>query len=122
MYPLRHRARLRSPPFPAKEEEGYRFNISSFVPILRTSILRVPMRYAVTYLLLTLSACCAMPVHALGAKPNIVVIVADDLGYADVRFNPLHGKEIATPHLDALASQRVNCRQGNVSGHVCSPT
>lgn len=56
------------------------------------------------------------------AKPNIVVIVADDLGYADVLFNPRHAKEVTTPHLDSLAKQGVICRQGYVSGHVCSPT
>jgi arylsulfatase A-like enzyme len=56
------------------------------------------------------------------AKPNIIVVVADDLGYADVLFNPLHPKEITTPHLDSLAKQSVICRQGYVSGHVCSPT
>ncbi len=56
------------------------------------------------------------------ARPNIVVVVADDLGYADVRFNPEHPPEIATPQLDALARQSVICRQGYVSGHVCSPT
>lgn len=55
-------------------------------------------------------------------KPNVVVIVADDLGYADVSFNPHHPREVATPHLDALAGQSVVCRQGYVSGHVCSPT
>jgi len=55
-------------------------------------------------------------------KPNIVVIVADDLGYADVTFNPLHPKEIVTPHLESLAKAGVICRQGYVTGHVCSPT
>jgi hypothetical protein len=40
---------------------------------------------------------------AKAAKPNIVVIVADDLGYADVLFNPRHPKEVTTPHLDLLA-------------------
>jgi arylsulfatase A-like enzyme len=59
---------------------------------------------------------------AAAAKPNIVVIVADDLGYADVAFNPLHPKEITTPHLDALAKQSIICRQGYVTGNVCSPT
>lgn len=57
-----------------------------------------------------------------GPKPNIVVIVADDLGYADVLFNPLHPKEITTPHLDALAKAGVLCRQGYVTGNICSPT
>lgn len=55
-------------------------------------------------------------------KPNILVIVADDLGYADVLFSPQHPKEVSTPHLDALAKSGVICRQGYVSGHVCSPT
>ena len=48
---------------------------------------------------------------AEGAKPNIVIIVADDLGYADVLFNPQHPKEVTTPNLDALAKQSVICRQ-----------
>ena len=51
-------------------------------------------------------------------KPNIVVIVADDLGYADVLFNPQHPKEVTTPNLDALAKQNVICRQGYVTGNV----
>jgi arylsulfatase A-like enzyme len=54
--------------------------------------------------------------------PNIVVIVADDLGYADVGFNPARGPEVVTPNLDRLAKESVICRQGYVTGHVCSPT
>lgn len=59
---------------------------------------------------------------SFSAPPNIVVIVADDLGYADVTFNPQHPKEIVTPNLDSLAKAGVICRQGYVTGHVCSPT
>jgi arylsulfatase A-like enzyme len=70
--------------------------------------------------LLLILAFCAPGLAA--APPNIVVIVADDLGYADVSFNPQHPKEVNTPHLDALARESVICRQGYVSGHVCSPT
>jgi len=69
-----------------------------------------------------LTASCTFPPSVLAAPPNIVVIVADDLGYADVLFNPRHPKEITTPHLDALARESVICRQGYVSGHVCAPT
>jgi arylsulfatase A-like enzyme len=73
-------------------------------------------------LLLGLVNCVSSVANSAPGKPNIVVIVADDLGYADVLFNPLHPKEVTTPHLDALAKQSVICRQGYVSGNVCSPT
>lgn len=54
--------------------------------------------------------------------PNIVIILSDDQGYADVSFNPHHPKEVSTPHLDALARGGVICTQGYISGNVCSPT
>ena len=58
---------------------------------------------------------------AAGARrPNIVVLVADDLGYADLGFQG--GKDIPTPHLDALAAAGVRCTNGYVSGPYCSPT
>src|SRR5215207_5541434 len=53
-------------------------------------------------------------------KPNILFIVGDDMGYADVGF---HGcKDIPTPNLDALAKSGVRCTSGYVSGVYCSPT
>jgi arylsulfatase A-like enzyme len=64
----------------------------------------------------------ASPRLAGGEKPNVAVIVADDLGYAEVSFHEKHAKEVSTPHLDALAAAGIVCRQGYVSGHVCSPT
>jgi arylsulfatase A-like enzyme len=62
------------------------------------------------------------PAATVGRPPNIVLIVADDLGYADVLFNPQHPKEVTTPNLDQLARESVICRQGYVTCHVCSPT
>jgi arylsulfatase A-like enzyme len=53
-------------------------------------------------------------------KPNVVVIVADDLGYADVGFQGC--KDVPTPHLDALARSGVVCTSGYVSHPFCSPT
>ena len=54
------------------------------------------------------------------AQPNILLIVGDDMGYADVGF---HGsKEIPTPNLDALAASGVRFTSGYVSGPYCSPT
>ena len=58
---------------------------------------------------------------AAGARrPNVVLIVADDLGYADLGFQG--GKDIPTPNLDALAAGGVRCSNGYVSGPYCSPT
>lgn len=55
-------------------------------------------------------------------RPNIVVILTDDQGYADISFNPHHPKEVSTPNMDALARQSVFFTQGYISGSVCSPT
>ncbi|MBU6174803.1 MAG: sulfatase-like hydrolase/transferase [Planctomycetes bacterium] len=53
-------------------------------------------------------------------RPNILFIVGDDMGYADVGF---HGcKDIPTPNLDKLASSGVRFTNGYVSGVYCSPT
>lgn len=54
--------------------------------------------------------------------PNIVIILTDDQGYADISLNPLHPKEVSTPNMDALAKDGVVFSQGYTSGHVCSPT
>ena len=63
--------------------------------------------------LLTVSVNAANP-------PNVLVIVADDLGYADVGFNGC--KDIATPHLDTLARSGLRCVNGYVTHPFCSPT
>jgi arylsulfatase A-like enzyme len=57
---------------------------------------------------------------SLQAKPNILVILADDLGYADVGFNGC--RDIPTPNLDRLAERSVRCTNGYVSHPFCSPT
>jgi arylsulfatase A-like enzyme len=56
---------------------------------------------------------------AIGAeRPNILVIVADDLGWADVGF---HGSKIPTPNLDRLAREGVVLDQHYVAP-LCTPT
>src|SRR3954468_17443387 len=51
-------------------------------------------------------------------RPNLVVIVADDLGWNDVGY---HGSPIKTPNLDRLAGSGVRMEQHYVAP-VCSPT
>src|SRR5689334_16452502 len=53
-------------------------------------------------------------------KPNVIVLLADDLGYADAGFQG--SRDLATPHLDALAKAGVRCTDGYVTCPVCSPT
>ena len=56
-----------------------------------------------------------------GRKPNIVLIVADDLGYADVGCQG-QSKDVRTPNIDSIAAAGVRFTSGYVSGPVCSPT
>lgn len=62
------------------------------------------------------------PVAAASAQPNIVFILADDLGYGDVHcLNPQRGK-IATPNLDQLAAQGMIFTDAHSGSSVCTPT
>lgn len=53
-------------------------------------------------------------------KPNVIVILADDLGFSDLGVQG--GKDIPTPNIDSLAKSGVRCTQGYVSCPYCSPT
>ena len=62
-----------------------------------------------------------------GTKPNIIVILADDLGYADVSFNrdpsfPADRGIINTPHLDALAATGIIMKNAHVVHPFCGPS
>lgn len=55
------------------------------------------------------------------AKPNIVVIVADDLGWGELTVQGFT-KDIPTPNIDSIARNGVRFTNGYVSCPVCSPT
>ncbi len=61
------------------------------------------------------------PIRAAEAKPNIVFILADDLGYGDVKCLNPQGK-IATPNMDRLAAAGMIFTDAHSSSAVCSPT
>lgn len=67
--------------------------------------------------LLLLFALCP---SLFAAQPNVLVIIADDLGYADIGVHG--GKEVPTPNIDALAASGVRCTNGYVSAPYCSPS
>lgn len=54
-------------------------------------------------------------------RPNVVIILADDLGYGDAGcYNP--DSRIPTPNLDRLAREGVRCTDAHAPSSVCSPT
>jgi arylsulfatase A-like enzyme len=73
-------------------------------------------------LTLTLGLIYLLPSSVVAQRrpPNIVVIVSDDMGYADIG---VHGcKDIPTPNIDALSQSGIRFTNAYVSGPYCSPT
>lgn len=60
----------------------------------------------------------ALPTAAPGARPNIVLMLADDLGWNDVGYN---GSEISTPTIDRLAGEGMRLDRNYVFA-FCTPT
>lgn len=59
--------------------------------------------------------------EALSAHPNIIIVLADDLGYGDVgAFNPQ--SKIPTPALDSIARAGMMFTDAHTSSSVCTPT
>src|SRR5438045_3899900 len=58
--------------------------------------------------------------HAQEKKPNVLLIIADDLGYADVGFNGR--KEFTTENLDRLASEGTIFHRWYTASVVCAPS
>lgn len=53
------------------------------------------------------------------AKPNIILILADDLGYGELGC---YGGPVKSPHIDRLAAEGVRCTDGYAAFPVCSPS
>ncbi|WP_202803324.1 sulfatase-like hydrolase/transferase [Pedobacter arcticus] len=64
--------------------------------------------------------CLVKLVYAQSSAPNIIVILADDLGYADVGFTGC--KDIPTPNIDKIAKSGVVFTKAYVSYAVCGPS
>ena len=53
-------------------------------------------------------------------RPNIVIILADDLGYADLGCQGM--TDIGTPHIDSIAANGVRFTDGYANHPVCAPS
>lgn len=71
-------------------------------------------------LALYLSSFAILHCSIAAKQPNVLVIVADDLGYADIGVHG--GKDVPTPNIDALAASGVRCTSGYVAAPYCSPS
>lgn len=64
-----------------------------------------------------ISACLAQEGKSL---PNIIIVLADDLGYGDLSISG--NQLIATPHLDRMAREGVRLTSFYASANVCTPS
>lgn len=58
---------------------------------------------------------------AVPARPNVVLILADDMGYGDVSLNNPHART-KTPHIDALAGSGLRFTEAHAGGATCIPS
>ncbi|HYD15495.1 MAG TPA: sulfatase-like hydrolase/transferase [Hyphomicrobium sp.] len=85
----------------------------------KRSTLRLSLRAVACGLALAMAAGAGPGVARPTAKPNIIVIVADDLGYGDLSS---YGSPHQTPHIDRLASDGVRFTEGYATAALCSPS
>lgn len=70
---------------------------------------------------LVVIACCTAPAWCQPTRPNVVIVLADDLGIGDLGcYNP--ASKIPTPNADQLAAQGVRFTDAHSPSAVCSPT
>ena len=60
---------------------------------------------------------CSVPEEPM--PPNIVVLLADDLGYGSVSW---YGSDIPTPHIDSIAASGIGFTSGYMTAPVCNPS
>ncbi len=60
------------------------------------------------------------PADDSNSSPNVVLIIADDMGWTDFGF--MGHTQIRTPRLDRLAGQGLTFRRGHVTSSLCSPS
>jgi len=99
-------------------KELTRITARSSIPACKRSLNVVMKPTLVWIALLTLASCATLPASA--DKPNIILLLADDLGYGDVGC---YGQQkIRTPNIDRLAAEGMKFTQGYAGSAVCAPS
>ena len=77
-------------------------------------------RYKLSLICLALLGLFFSQTNAQNEKPNIIVFMADDAGYADFGF--MGSKDLKTPNIDRIAKEGIHFTDAHVTGSVCSPS
>lgn len=78
------------------------------------------VRHPIALALAALLAACATAPEPATRKPNILVVLIDDLGFAD--FSVTGNRKVATPNIDRLAAEGLLMTQFYVAAPICSPS
>ena len=78
------------------------------------------MNHQITLLTCTMLSMAAGVYAAPKQRPNIIVVIADDQGYADMGCSGYAKKDVKTPHLDKLASEGTRFTQAYSSAPICN--
>ncbi len=89
----------------------------SIIPTKSRLLLSLKIATGLSSFVSLLAAAQAVPE---AVRPNILIMVADDMGYADLGAQGC--TDIPTPHLDSIAKNGVRFTSGYVSAPVCSPS
>lgn len=86
-----------------------------FIPLARARYFR-----KFVFALVLIGCVLVSSASAQSGPPNILIILADDLGYGDVAFNGC--PDYATPNIDSLTINGVGCSSGYVTHPFCNPS
>lgn len=64
----------------------------------------------------------ASPAPAPTSRPNVIVLLADDLGYGDLGCYGANPRHIRTPNMDRLAREGIRFTDGHSAASVCTPS
>lgn len=85
------------------------------------------LKYSITPLLILSSGAClsqksSTEIQEEKSPPNIIVILADDQGYADLSYSSFSKEEVQTPNIDKLVESGMFFTDAHTSGMICAPT
>lgn len=72
--------------------------------------------------MLAVAALCGAALAAEPLRPNVIVILADDIGYGDVGCYGAKPEHVTTPNIDRLAAEGVRFTDAHAASSVCTPS